>query len=57
MLSTVEKSRVLEYLFVIHVEICLLASLQQPSYTEQNDSALRIQQHTRRQIDSTAGVK
>jgi len=56
MFSAVGESRVLEYPFIKPVEICLPASLRQSPYTKQNDLALRIQQHIRRQIDSTAKV-
>jgi len=48
---------VLEYPFAIPAEIYLSASFHQPPYTEQNGSALRTQQLTRRQIDSTSRVR
>ena len=50
------ESRVLEYLIVIPAEIYLPASLRQLPYTEQNDSTLKIQQHTHQQIDSNTRV-
>ena len=56
MFSAVGESKVFEYPFVILAEIRLPTSLRQLPYIEQNDSALRIQQHTHRQIDSIAEV-
>ena len=57
MFSADEESRVLEYSFAITAEIYLPASLRQLPYTEQNDSALRTQQHVHRQIGIIAGVR